>query len=309
MGGSVGAESEPGKGSTFWLEVPLPRAPAGGAETRSDRTGDARPARERSALLILVVEDTPVNRAVASGLLVKCGFMAHTANNGSEALEAISTDSYDAVLMDCQMPVMDGYEATREIRRRERGGKRRIPIIAMTANSTEAERQRCLAVGMDDFLSKPLRKQLLEETLERWLTASSTGTPEAGAPGPDTATARLGATRWELLDDEVLAELEALGEGMLGELLSEYFDGVERDLAELDTVIGRGEAFTAARIAHRLKGGSATIGARRVSELAADLEATAKAGDDRSAAALLDVIRSSLRETRAALLDRGLSTR
>ena len=116
---------------------------------------------------VLVVEDTPVNQVVATRMLEKSGFQPRVVENGREALEAMSEHSYAAVLMDCQMPVLDGYATTREVRRRE-GGGRRVPIIAMTANSMQGERERCIAAGMDDYLAKPLRNPLLEEVLTRW---------------------------------------------------------------------------------------------------------------------------------------------
>ena len=113
---------------------------------------------------VLVVEDTAVNQRVAARMLERCGFRAQVAVNGLRALEALSQGSYAAVLMDCQMPELDGYETTREVRRREQGGPR-IPIIAMTANSMKGERERCLAAGMDDYLTKPLRNQVLKGPL------------------------------------------------------------------------------------------------------------------------------------------------
>ncbi len=117
---------------------------------------------------VLVVEDTAVNQAVAVHMLEKCGYHPHVAVNGRKALEAMAKRPFAAVLMDCQMPELDGYETTREVRRLEQGGHS-TPIIAMTANSMKGERERCLANGMDDYLTKPLRKQALSETMARWV--------------------------------------------------------------------------------------------------------------------------------------------
>jgi CheY-like chemotaxis protein len=169
MGGSMGAESEPGAGSRFWFELALPEAVA----------GVARPSRERAvaltkrtgdnhAALVLVVEDSPVNRLVAVHVLERCAFRVHVVNDGREALQALSTQRYDAVLMDCQMPDIDGYEATRELRRREKGD-RHTPVIAMTAHAMTGDRERCLAAGMDDYITKPVRSQALVEVLRRWI--------------------------------------------------------------------------------------------------------------------------------------------
>jgi two-component system sensor histidine kinase/response regulator len=119
---------------------------------------------------VLVVEDNAVNQKVAQGLLKKFGVQVDLAANGEEALSSLSHLSFDLVLMDCQMPVMDGYEATQRIRLPQSNVlNRKIPIIAMTANSMQGDREKCLAVGMDDFISKPVNPSKLQEALTRWL--------------------------------------------------------------------------------------------------------------------------------------------
>ena len=170
MNGTIGADSEPGRGSTFWFEIPLPAVAVepqrGGARVvhLSERRGGG------DAALVLVVEDSPVNRLVAVRVLERCGFRAHVVNDGREALQALSTQRYDAVLMDCQMPDIDGYEATRELRRRE-GGGRHTPVIAMTAHAMTGDRERCLEAGMNDYIAKPVRAQTLNDVLRRWIDA------------------------------------------------------------------------------------------------------------------------------------------
>jgi len=188
MGGTIGAESEPGRGSRFWFELPLPQVIASAAQPprkrimqRGERRGELRG--DPNSPLVLVVEDSPVNRLVAVHVLERCGFRAHVVNDGREALQALSTQSYDAVLMDCQMPNIDGYEATRELRRRE-NGTRHTPVIAMTAHAMTGDRDRCLAAGMDDYIAKPVRSQTLVEVLRRWIVEADQGPedPAGGAP-------------------------------------------------------------------------------------------------------------------------------
>lgn len=126
----------------------------------------------RSRPLILVAEDNIVNQKLAVRLLEKMGYRADVVANGLEALEACSRISYAAILMDCLMPEMDGFEATAAIRLREQAINVHIPIIAMTANAMQEDKERCLAVGMDDYLSKPIKPDVLRTTLERWATVS-----------------------------------------------------------------------------------------------------------------------------------------
>jgi len=182
MGGTIGASSELGRGSTFWVELSLPEVattqtvPVMGRGERVVRLSERRS--NPDAALVLVVEDSPVNRLVAVHVLERLGFRAHVVNDGREALQALSTQRYDAVLMDCQMPDIDGYEATRELRRREDGGQH-TPVIAMTAHAMTGDRERCLDAGMDDYIAKPVRSQTLGEVLGRWIDRAqgTDGTP------------------------------------------------------------------------------------------------------------------------------------
>jgi signal transduction histidine kinase/ActR/RegA family two-component response regulator len=161
MGGVVEVESKPGEGSRFTLRLPL--EPAAEVPAASPGSANRSPLRGH----ILIVEDNPVNQRLATKLIERAGLTADVAQDGAQAVETFREGLHQAVLMDCQMPGMDGYEATRRIRLKE--SSTRTPIIALTANAAAGERERCLAAGMDDFLAKPFRIEELESTLRRWI--------------------------------------------------------------------------------------------------------------------------------------------
>jgi CheY-like chemotaxis protein len=166
MGSTIQLESEPGRGSRFWfyLVVPITAAPPD-EQPLEKRRSQVEPLPEPR--FVLLVEDNIVNQRVAEHLLRKLGCTFEVAHDGREALEMLAMKRYDVVLMDCLMPELDGFQTTIEWRKREPLG-RHVPIVAMTANAMSGDRERCLAAGMDDYLTKPIQAALLAEALTRW---------------------------------------------------------------------------------------------------------------------------------------------
>jgi CheY-like chemotaxis protein len=171
MNGSVGLESVEGQGSTFWFSIALAavaaeeQAPPDPESASRMPTVAASPSEE---LVVLIAEDNPVNQRLAAMQVRALGYSFDVAANGHEAVAAVARGGYALVLMDCQMPDLDGFEATRLIRSREQSG-RRVRIIAMTANAMHGDRDACLAARMDDYLAKPVRLDELRAMLERWV--------------------------------------------------------------------------------------------------------------------------------------------
>jgi CheY-like chemotaxis protein len=170
MGGEMGVESVQGKGSTFWLKLALAH-PTSARAVEMITTPSAQPS-AANGFRVLIAEDNVINQKVARGLLLHLGYDVDVVSNGREVLELLGKSRYDAILMDCQMPEVDGYEATAEIRRRERAeAQRAIPIIALTASAIKGDRERCVAAGMDDYVSKPLKLEDIDAALKRWVRA------------------------------------------------------------------------------------------------------------------------------------------
>ncbi len=266
MQGEIGVDSTPGKGSTFWFTVPLEAAQNAGES--SPTKADQAAVRQISAH-VLLAEDNDVNAEVATELLHSAGIRVDHARDGLEAVQFARQRLYDLVLMDMQMPGMDGLEATKTIRALP--GWTAIPILAMTANAFDDDRDACLAAGMNDHVAKPVTPGRLFEAMGRWLPKPLVGTPDAASPqGSQSA---LGLSDIPGLDSEfglqtVRGKLDTY-KRLLGKFAENHFD----DFARIRTCLTNGEREEARRLAHSLKGAAATLGAVAVQKSAAALEA------------------------------------
>lgn len=230
---------------------------------------------------ILLAEDNLVNQAVALGILNKLrGYNVTVANNGREAVEAWSKGAFDLVLMDCHMPEMDGFQATRNIRALEAASGRRVPIVALTANAMAQDREDCMKAGMSDHLGKPFSSQQMQDMLNRWMPIKGTA---ANAVQPAVAAKPVPEVPSEVLDRRVLTQLRDLQNeevpDILGRVLKLYVEESPNEVARLAKAIADAELAQVARSAHSLKSSSANIGATVLSQHCASVEAAGRNGN------------------------------
>ncbi len=272
------------------------------------RLSEARRGRAR----ILAAEDNPVNQMVIRRVLEKLGFHADVVSNGKEAVEALARAPYDLVLMDVQMPELDGLEATRIIRSGEAGAVNPgLPVIAMTAHALKGDRDRCLEAGMDDYVTKPIDPARLLEVLEKWLFAECAVElsipPAPAAPAAEAVPAQ---TPGESPDPPVFVRERLLdmlaGDGdAVREVLGQYLESAPEQLARIADCMARGDAAQAGREAHTLKGASANVGAEALAEAARALEAAGREGDLDAVARLLPAAEQAFARLKALLQEDG----
>jgi PAS domain S-box-containing protein len=294
MGGDCGVTSRPGAGSQFWFTI------AGDIDARPaevedhdivaapQKTASPSPTAEggRSGS-ILLAEDNPVNQRVATAMLEHLGYQVDLVTDGAQAVKAALQTPYAAVLMDCQMPILDGYEATGEIRRLQ-GVSRHTPIIAVTASAMKSDQQRCLAAGMDDYLPKPLTLKALAAVMSRWVPG------EADAAVLDRPA----------LNAEVVARLGGLGnpgEDLMGELGTLFLTDAATRIVELREAVAGDDACGVRESAHTLRGSSANLGATDLAGSCATMEKNAAAGNLTGSVALLEAVEVELERVRSAL--------
>jgi signal transduction histidine kinase/DNA-binding response OmpR family regulator/HPt (histidine-containing phosphotransfer) domain-containing protein len=256
-------------------------------------------ARAQLQAKILVVEDNAVNQRVASRMLEKLGCRIDVASDGREAVESSGCIPYDLIFMDCQMPVMDGYEATRAIRERERQTGHHTPIIAMTASSLAGDRTRCLAAGMDGYLSKPVQVETLAEIVHTWCKNIPGGPPLLLTAESTTCTDRpvLDPQRFAVLLDVCNDQ----GPDFLRELVTTYIHDATQRLAALRTAVDTTDAVGLERAAHSLKSSSVNFGAVQMVELCNVLQEQGRKGLLEGAAAHLDQLNRAFETVSQAL--------
>jgi CheY-like chemotaxis protein/HPt (histidine-containing phosphotransfer) domain-containing protein len=334
MRGKIGVESEPWKGSTFWVVLPLEK------EKRKEQSPSVYP--ELSERLkseemhdhydchVLLAEDNPVNQVVGQTMLESIGCSVELVSNGLEAVEALSRNSYDLVFMDCQMPEMDGYRATRLIREREdaqrsedNGKISHVPIIALTAHAMQGDREKCLSAGMDDYVPKPFGKVQLRAVLKKWLdgrkshkkkvmVSSSDGkgmpcTPlQASTQSlPDSTLASEQSSSQSVIDQKVLDNIRALQEegkeDLLNKIITIFLNDSPERLKELRKAVNSGDASSINRIAHTLKSSCANLGAMNLSSHFKEMEAMGRTNLIEQAPELLSQIEIEFLAAEAAL--------
>ncbi|HEY5994311.1 MAG TPA: PAS domain S-box protein [Gallionellaceae bacterium] len=288
MGGKAGVESEPGRGSRFWFCLRLDEgrqndtsSPDFGADGR-DAQAAIRHAR------ILLAENNVFNQQVAREFLEAAGCVVQVANNGAEAQDWLQREHFDCVLMDVQMPLMDGLEATRRIRANQAYAS--MPVIAVTANALEEERQRCLEAGMNDFITKPLRPETLYAVLAKWLSRQA---PPLVAPERRKEPGGMPA-QGGVLNLAVLAELVGDNRETMHQMVRKFMDCTRRDMDKVAQALEGSDTRQLKELAHHIKSPAAMVGAAYFAELCSALEGSQ--GDLEHARAVVGRMQAMLEE-------------
>ena len=287
MEGSISIDSEPGVGSTFAFSANfgVSKSLCGDGVAILARSISVSPAvrEQRSALKILIVDDSQVNREVAQQMVRNLGYSTVSASNGNQALDAVSKDDYAAILMDCQMPEMDGFEATRKIRGLG-PDKGRVPIIAMTAHALKEDRSRCISAGMTDYIPKPVRSALLQRLLELHIPQRTEEPVQAVLRDCTALTSgekvvSIANTELKFLkhvDPEIIIQLQEMSDAgkddFLRTLATSFFETADLAVSEIQQAAKSGDMATLKRRAHGLFGSCGNFGCKSLMSLCRDLE-------------------------------------
>ncbi len=277
MGGKLNLESEVGKGSRFWFTLSFKKdpvsqyRPAGKIASEQRANNDNQPMRSGR---ILVVEDNPVNLKIAVAMLSKGGFTVDTAENGQLAITVLKEWIYDLILMDVQMPDMDGLEVTRIFRSME-GTERHTPVIALTAHAMMGDREICLSAGMDDYITKPLNRDELFRVLDKWIKYNI----------PGIASQAQTRTQESYCQSDTPIDLESAlrrfdnDKELFIEMLKVFYDNIRKQLQKLDVSVKEGNSAMVLMEAHNIKGAARTLSADKIASLAYQLEKMGREGD------------------------------
>jgi two-component system, sensor histidine kinase and response regulator len=259
---------------------------------------------------LLLAEDHPVNQLVATAMLENLGYRVDVVADGAEVVHSASLTPYRAILMDLQIPVLDGYQATGEIRRSE-GTSRRTPIIAITASDAQANRERCMAAGMDDYLTKPLNLETLAAVLSRWAPRGSdphTVMSRAKSHTEIRSLVSVAEPARPALDPQIVGRLERLGktagEDLIGQLARIFLAEADAWVLALRRALDAHDAAAVARSAHLLRGASANLGATDLARSCEALATDVATGDPVGSDALVDAVEAELGRVRSALASR-----
>ncbi len=282
----------------------LASAPLDAAPQRTNRHADTGTLNGH----VLLVEDNPINQGVAKAMLAKLGLRCSIANHGGEALDSVRATDFDLVLMDCQMPVMDGFQATAAIRALPDGRGAMLPIVALTANAMQGDEQACLAAGMNSFLAKPYTVLALRTMLARWLPGSAAALALPAIASPPAAATADDAIAIDQRAIDALRELDDDGGmGLVTQLVSSFLESAERQHARIEAAADAGDAKALAQAAHSLKSSAANLGATALSACYRDLEKCGREGRINDARVLFAKARHeqarALRELRDLLLE------
>jgi signal transduction histidine kinase/DNA-binding response OmpR family regulator len=284
------------------IDAALSRREVAAQETEQDQ-------RLRLRGHVLLAEDNESNQVVARAHLERSGLLVSVANNGRLALDMLSAHSFDLVLMDCQMPLMDGFEATRRLRELELDSGRHVPVVALTANAMQGDRERCLEAGMDDYLGKPYTGEEMMAVLRRWLPLERRRTllePVMVALVPERDTSSASGTLDSGTLDKIRQLAPAQGDMLVGQLLSAFSVAAKREMARLEVAIEAANPTEAALAAHAMKSGAHNVGALAFSKMMADAEIAGRAGDILMLRTSMAAIRIEWARVQAALQDHGL---
>ncbi len=305
MGGQIGVDSKKGGGSKFYFTVILGKGDkdkilqpdlqpdaelkAPGTEQLPGKSAITK--KERGQFKLLLAEDNFINQKVALRILSEAGYSAESVMNGKEAVEAVAEKEFDLVLMDVQMPEMDGFTATKKIREADHSRKS-IPIIAITAHALLGDKEKCLEVGMNDYLSKPINAESLILKLDKWLKVKA-------SDGKDTPTAE--KKKDVIFDFDHLEKMASNDEEFRKELIGTYFEDVSDRLIKLEKFIEDGDFQNIVGEAHTIKGASYSVGAKKIGDEAYGIELSGKVKDLKNALERIRPLKAAIEETRKIL--------